>query len=118
MGHSIYIKNCGALTPACINEGACNHVVVDRTYLSFNFRDHPNWTVRQAHGKQCHLVSIRLQYAINMLRAEGHTPEIPYGCDGWSANRNVFMMHLVRIKQVVDLYPTAFFLSDQCNELI
>lgn len=82
--------------------------------MSFNFSYYGKyWHVSNAHGHSCRVVSKQLSTAIDKMKTDGHSPYIPDKCNAWSVNANVFMTHLVHIKNIVDKYPNNTFLSDQ-----
>jgi hypothetical protein len=84
------------------------------TYISANFSNQLHWTVKMAHGKQCGVVSRQLDNAIALYHEAGFIPHLPPGLNGWSVDSNVFLVHLYRIKELVDKNHNLIFLSDQC----
>ena len=115
MGHDLMLKNCPRpLGEECISGGSCDHETEKEGYISFNhssFRKY--WHVSMSHGHLSSVVSRQLARAIAQMAADGFTPGIPPGGDGWTRTPGVFMLHLTQIKDMVDRNPDTTFLSDQ-----
>lgn len=113
MGFDIQLKICPAkLTDDCIKYGTCNHQSVGESYISSNFDKFKDiWHIGHSHGHKCSTVSKQLHTAIKSMESNGVKAIIPYGTDGWDALPSVFLVHLIRIKTLVDKFGPATFLS-------
>jgi hypothetical protein len=71
----------------------------DTFYISYNFGKFSDyWHISEAHGHSGKTILHQLEKVLFKLTQEGVTPKLENGQDGWSASKNVFMLHLVRLK--------------------
>lgn len=115
MGYEIYMKTCPRpLASECISGASCNHTAYEGVYISFNHTTKSDiWNISMSHGHTGRVVSIQLTRAIARMRSDGVTPSIPTRTCGWSKTQGVFLIHLIRIKDMADRNPDLTFLSDQ-----
>jgi hypothetical protein len=115
MGHDLVMKLCPRpLAPECVSGGECNHESRETDYISFNHSENRDiWHVSMSHGHTGRVVSIQLAKAITLMKSNGVVAEIPPGGDGYTRGPGVFLLHIIRIKNMADRNPGLTFLSDQ-----
>lgn len=103
------------------------------TRISFNWSAYSDYFhVRDIHGRQGYLVSMKIAEALRKLKAEGITPNEDMRVDDWGHAKDksvknswdleeyeidrkcMFAHKLSRFKNLADEYPTGTWYSDQC----
>lgn len=106
--------------------------IMCRTYLSYNWSVYKNYWYfrRDMDGRRCGDAAILLQQAIDTLKGEEihmlspdlSNPNWYYGVQNDtpypdSERKGIFLYILSEFLHLATLYPSCFFISDQCSEI-